>query len=423
MKGKASARRLAVQIVTGPRAGRLESGGTRLTIGSSRTDDVVLDDASVSASHVELSVDAHGIRVRDAASESGTFVGDIRVRDAIVGSGALLSIGSVLVRVFDARVGAPSVGETELDRMCARSPAMAALHEKIVRAARSDVPILLVGESGTGKERLARGVHACGARAEKPFRTVDCASLSPSLVASELFGHERGAFTGAERTHVGAFEEAADGTIFLDEIGELPEALQRSLLGVLERRRFRRVGGSQQIESRARVVCATNRDLRVEVDAGRFRLDLYYRIAVVRIDVPPLRERVEDVEGLVEDFLRADGDHRTIDDVFSPNERAWMRSYEWPGNIRELKNLVAATVAMGEMLNVEPQRRASDTSAPEALLDQNYGAARAAAIDAFESRYLPRLLRRAGGNVSRAAREADMDRSHLWEMLRRRGLR
>ena len=184
----------------------------------------------------------------------------------------------------------------------ATTPTMRRLMAQVDRVAKANVPVLLVGESGTGKELVARALHEQSPRADKPLVVVDCGALAPGVVASELFGHERGSFTGAERTHVGAFERADGGTLFLDEIGELPPELQPQLLGALERRRFRRVGGKVDISVDVRVVSATNRDLRAEVNAGTFRLDLYYRVGVVEVRIPPLRERPDDLSLLVDHF-------------------------------------------------------------------------------------------------------------------------
>jgi DNA-binding NtrC family response regulator len=297
--------------------------------------------------------------------------------------------------------------------------------------------VLVVGESGTGKELIARAVHELGARARGPFVTVDCGALSPSLVAGELFGHERGSFTGAEKRHAGAFERADGGTLFLDEVGELPAAQQASLLGVLERRRFRRVGGSDEVAVDVRVVSATNRDLRAQVNGGGFRLDLYYRLAVVTLRVAPLRERAEDVPLLVEHFAREYGHAGPVAELFAPAAMVALQGYGWPGNVRELKNMVLATMAMGEPPldelaahqgpRDEPAVAGAKGDGPEgaaaSLLDVPYRDARAAVLEDFETRYLRRLIERTAGNVTRASREAQMDRSHLIDMLRKHGLR
>jgi DNA-binding NtrC family response regulator len=255
--------------------------------------------------------------------------------------------------------------------------------------------------------------------------TVDCGALTPTLVASELFGHEKGAFTGADRQHVGAFERAHGGTLFLDEIGELPQALQPTLLGVLERRRFRRLGGKQDISIDVRVISATHRDLREEVNAGTFRLDLFYRIAVIRLSVPPLRERKDDIPLLVGHFLREAGHDGPIADMISEPAMQQLVAHRWPGNVRELRNLIEATLAMGEPPAVDDLGRRSQPGMDpiEPLLDLHYKDARGVLLDQFEKRYLEHWLQKTEGNVSKAARDARIDRSHLNDLLRRHQLR
>ena len=250
--------------------------------------------------------------------------------------------------------------------------------------------------------------------------TVDGGALTPNLVASELFGHERGAFTGADRTRTGAFERAHGGTLFLDEVGELSPELQTSLLGVLERRRFQRLGGNEEVAVDVRVIAATHRDLHAEVNAGRFRLDLYYRLAVLRLEVPALRDRRDDIPMLVERFLEELG----VEDAESHFPEARIRelmAHHWPGNVRELRNVVEATVAMGRPTTLAPPRPAG--SHLRVALNEPYVEARARIIHAFEKRYLTHLLENADGNVSEAARRGRMNRSHLFTLLRRHGLK
>jgi len=293
-----------------------------------------------------------------------------------------------------------------------------------------------VGESGTGKERVAEALHARSPRARSPLVTIDCGALSSSLLASELFGHERGAFTGADRQHKGAFERALDGTAFLDEIGELPGADQSSLLGVLERKRFRRVGGSTDLDLEARVIAATNRDLRAEVNTGRFRQDLYHRLAVVVLRLVPLRERREDIPLLVEHFARELGAAGTIEQLFGAEQLAAWHKHPWPGNIRELRNAVESALVVGpQPLGGEPAAPAvalgsapglAPGAAPGATGDESllpYKDQRAAVVRDFEHAYLVRLMAQAAGNVSHAARIAKMDRSHLIDLLHRHGLK
>ena len=303
---------------------------------------------------------------------------------------------------------------------------MRRLMARVQEAAESPSSVLVVGESGTGKELIARALHDQSPRADKAFVTMDCTGLPPTIIGSELFGHEKGAFTGAHKRHIGAFERAHGGTIFLDEIGELPEAVQSSLLGVLERKRFRRVGGEEEVSVDVRVVAATNRELRSEVNAGNFRLDLYYRLAVVVLEVPPLRERVEDLAILVEHFLHEMGYQGAVEDLIGPKSLKAMKRHRWPGNVRELRNLVEATIAVGTAPQLHAPHQAKTEGADDLIsgvLEEPYRQARRVVLDEFELRYLRALLERTEGNVSKAARIAKMDRSYLIDLIRRHKLK
>jgi len=418
-------RTLCVQVLEGPDTGKAHrAAGDTLAIGTADGNDLVLADDSVSRYHVELSRGRVGVRIIDCGSTNGTIVNGVTVAAGEAPAGCMLQLGRSKLRVTDGdEVTLELHRENQLAGMVGRSSAMRRLMSEIERAARSEVSVLVVGESGTGKELVARALHDLGPRAAGPFVAVDCGALAPSLVASELFGHERGAFTGAEAQHVGAFERAHGGTLFLDEIGELPLALQVSLLGALERRKLRRLGGKADIAFDVRVVSATNRDVRGDVNSGAFRLDLYYRLAVVTLRLPPLRDRTQDIELLVEHFLREAGHDGPVDRLISPATMRSLTSHHWPGNVRELRNLIEATLAMGEpppLVAVDPAAP-GDVIAP--LLGQSYRIARETLLHEFERRYLTALLERARGNVSRAAREAQMNRSHLLELLQRHHLK
>jgi DNA-binding NtrC family response regulator len=431
---------LRVEVVAGPDAGtsRLAEADV-MTIGSAEGNDLVLHDPTVSRFHVQLEPGPAGIGVRDLDSTNQTVVGGVRIRRGTVPVGCVLELGASKVRVTngDEVMVAIHPGD-KLQGLRGSTPVMQRLMARIERASQTDKPVLIVGESGTGKELCARALHDLGPRPEGPFETVDCGSLSPNLVASELFGHERGAFTGADRKHEGAFERANGGTIFLDEIGELPPNLQVALLGVLERRKFRRVGGRVDIPCAVRVVAATNRDMRAEVNAGTFRLDLFYRLAVVVLTLPPLRERMADVPLLVEHFLRECGHLGLPESLFSQETLELIAAHRWPGNVRELRNMVESAVAMGEApeLDSRPAARPAATGAGEELANSSspadviapllgleYKEARDRLLREFESRYLRRLVDRTKGNISRAAREAAMDRSHLTDLLARHRIR
>jgi len=423
---------LRVEVVDGPDRGKHVVGGDVVSVGTARDNALAIADFTVSRYHLDVTVRPGGILVTDLGSTNGTYIGAVRIERAFVPPGTLVRLGGTTIRFDDAvrrTVPAPLGGaRRELAGMIAVSPPMLRLFADVERVAATPSSVLIVGESGTGKERVAEALHARSPRARSPLVTIDCGALSSNLLASELFGHERGAFTGADRTHKGAFERAAAGTVFLDEIGELPAADQSALLGVLERRRFRRVGGSTDLDLEARVIAATNRDLRAEVNTGRFRQDLYHRLAVVVLRLTPLRERREDIAVLIEHFARELGAVGAIESLFGADQLAGWHRHPWPGNIRELRNAVEAALVVGPQPDsgehaglARPGYAGFDSDAGDPLLP--YKDQRAAVVRDFERAYLTRLMAQAGGNVSQAARIAKMDRSHLIDLLHRHGLK
>jgi DNA-binding NtrC family response regulator len=419
-------RTLRVRVVDGPDAGKtVTSDDDRMTLGAADGCGLVLTDRMVSRYHVELAASAQGIRVRDMGSTNGVFVGALRVTDALVPPSTRLLLGATTVEVDDgSKTLVPLHEPAALGGLLGTSLPMRRAMAQLAKVAASNASVLLVGESGTGKELAARALHDESPRRAQPFEVVDCAALVPTLVASELFGHERGAFTGADRAHVGAFERANGGTVFLDEIGELPKEMQPQLLGALERRRVRRLGARTDVSIDVRVVSATHRDLRADVNASTFRLDLFYRLAVVQVELPPLRERRGDIRPLVEHFLREAGCVDTPEKALPSGFLETIAAHHFPGNVRELRNLVEAALATGESPAPAPGAAiAGRGGAVEATLEATYRDARDAVLADFEARYLPRLLERAAGNVSKAARLASMDRSHLIQLLQKRGLR
>ena len=432
---------LRVEVVDGPDQGKHVVGGDVVSVGTARDNALAIGDFTVSRYHLDASVVPGGILVADLGSTNGTYIGAVRIERAVVPPGTLLRLGGTTIRFDDAvrrSVPAPGadasggVARRELAGMLAVSPQMLRLFADIERIAAAPTAVLVVGESGTGKERVAQALHAGSPRTGAPLVTIDCGALSSSLLASELFGHERGAFTGADRQHKGAFERAADGTVFLDEIGELPATDQSALLGVLERKRFRRVGGSTELPLDARVIAATNRDLRAEVNTGRFRQDLYHRLAVVVLRLAPLRERRDDIPLLVEHFARELGAAGPIEDLFGADQLARWHKHPWPGNVRELRNAVEAALVVGPQPSHadpltplpldDPHAASAGPGAPDQPLPP-YKDQRAAVVRDFERTYLGRLMTQAAGNVSHAARIARMDRSHLIDLLHRHGLK
>jgi len=413
---------LRVEVVDGPDRGAHATSSEQLSVGTARDNTLAIGDFTVSRYHLEAAARPGGILVSDLGSTNGTYAGAVRIERALVPPGTLVTLGGTTIRFDDAikqTVAAP-VAATHYGGMIAQAPAMLRLFADIDRVATTPTSVLIVGESGTGKERVAEALHVRSGRAKQPLVTIDCGALSSSLLASELFGHERGAFTGADRTHPGAFERAGDGTVFLDEIGELPAADQASLLGVLERRRFRRVGGTSELELGARVIAATNRDLRAEVNNGRFRHDLYHRLAVVVMWLPPLRERREDILPIVEHFARELGAQGSLESLFGTDLARWQR-HPWPGNVRELRNAVEAALVVGPGAALEPAIMQGSNDGNDPIVP--YKDARAVLVRDFEHGYLQRLMTHAKGNVSQAARIAKMDRSHLIDLLHRHGLK
>jgi DNA-binding NtrC family response regulator len=417
-------RTIALDVVDGPDAGKAaHADGERISIGTADGNGLTLTDAHVSRYHLEIAIGANGFAITDTGSSNGTWVGNVRVERAFVQPGTLVRVGDSTLRVREGERASVAVFAADaLAGFYGRAPATRRLMAQLQRAAQSQAAVLLEGESGTGKEVLARALHTLSTRADQPFEVVDCGALVPALVASELFGHEKGAFTGADRKHLGAFERAGTGTVFLDEIGELPIGLQAALLGALERRRFRRVGSQNEIPFGGRVVSATHRDLRSQINVNAFRLDLFYRLAVVTLKVPPLRERPEDISVLVDHFLREAGYSGSRNSLISDQAMTALSAQTWPGNVRELRNMIEALLAMGEMpLTQEMPTLSEDPFS--GVLGLTYKQARDSVLRSFETRYVPHVLERAGGNIAKAARDADMDRSHLMEMMRRLGLR
>jgi DNA-binding NtrC family response regulator len=322
----------------------------------------------------------------------------------------------------------PQVG---FDKVIGKSPAIEAVFELVRKAARSEANILIQGESGTGKELIARAIHANSARAAEVFVPVDCAALPENLLESELFGHERGAFTGADRTKPGMFEVADRGTLFLDEVGELPLGLQAKLLRALQEREVRRVGGTKQIPVDVRLVAATNRDLAESVRKREFREDLFYRVNVIPIPLPPLRERAGDVPLLAYHFLGRYGRNRERPlEGIATDALAALEAYSWPGNIRELQNAIerACVLADGPNLRLRdlPEHvRGRGRAAPVAASGKTLSLreARDAWLRAFTYEYLTDLLREHGGNISQAAKTAGVDRKTLHRLLTKFGVR
>jgi len=414
-------------VVEGRDRGREVTAQTgRIRVGTAPESELVLTDDAVSRQHVELRLSADGVRIVDLGSTNGTTVDGVRVNDAIVGPGSLIRVGNTALRAVtvDDPVIVPLSTATSFGGLLGRSAALRQVFAVLERASTTDVTILVEGETGTGKELAAEAIHTHSPRAEGPFIAIDCGAIAASLVESELFGHVRGAFTGAAGDRAGVFEEADGGTLFLDEIGELPLDLQPKLLRALETRQIRRVGESQPRRVDVRVVAATNRDLAVEVNGGRFREDLYFRLAVVQVRLPPLRARREDVPMLVRHFV----------ECFAPGSPPpsqalldAMAARPWPGNVRELRNAVERAVALTRApapgAPAEPGRSADSLAAAmEPLFGLPTLEANAQWMELFERAYLANALRLAGGSVSGAARAMGTNRRYVQRLMRRLGV-
>jgi transcriptional regulator with PAS, ATPase and Fis domain len=419
-----------VEIVAGPDAGtsaRLDR--PTFVIGSGESADLRLTDDTVSREHLRLTLACNGVRITDAGSRNGTWLGSVRLHDFTLTGDATLAIGTtqLTIRMDKGETDLPLSPKTSFGSAIGVSDAMRHLFALLERAAQSEVTVLLEGESGAGKEVLARALHETSPRVTGPFVAVDCGALPPGVIESELFGHEKGAFTGATTAREGVFEEANGGTLFLDEIGELPLDLQAKLLRVLETREVRPVGarGTRPID--VRVVAATNKNLADASQKKEFRRDLFYRLAVARVVVPPLRARSADILPLARRFLQIALRDETAD--VPPDLAAMLVAYSWPGNVRELRNVIDRWALLGvrdarglfdSHSALEAVREAGASTA--ALADLPYHEARRVALERFEQSYLPAVLERAGGVVKRAAEHAEVARPSFHRMLERAGL-
>jgi transcriptional regulator with GAF, ATPase, and Fis domain len=395
-----------------------------IVVGSASTANVVLEDGTVSRLHAELEPRPDGLWVRDLGSRNGTFVNEVLVTAARIPDVARLRFGGMTVTLRPDREEAPVDlwPEDRLGGLVGRSTPMRELYATIVRVGASDAPVLVHGETGSGKELVARAIHDCSHRASGPFVVVDCAAIPEALLESELFGHAKGAFTGASGAHVGSFESADGGTILLDEIGELPLAMQPKLLRVLESRTIRRLGEANHRQVDVRVLSATHRDLRSMVNGGNFREDLYFRVAVLPVRVPPLRERTEDLPGLVAHFAPAMPDAERAALCRELSER------RLEGNVRELRNLVERVSLLGhahamESLESAPppglgRDRDGDSASTDLPFDTPFHDFQREA----EREYLRRLVVRHGGQVADAAQAAGLNRTYFYRLLRKHAL-
>jgi two-component system response regulator GlrR len=424
-----------ILVVEGPDAGRRFGPlPFPIRVGSAPGNEVALSDPAVSRHHCALEEGPEGLAVRDAGSTNGVWLGGHRVRDALLVDGARLTVGASVLELH--LEGRPEVQrltpERRFGRLMGRSPAMQVFLQTLERLAGTQLPVLIEGETGTGKEVAAWSLHEGGPRRAAPFVVVDCGAAAPSLIEAALFGHERGAFTGATEARPGAFVGAGPGTIFLDEIGELPLELQPKLLRALEARTVTPLGAHRPVPFSARVVAATHRDLRRMVNEGTFREDLYFRLAVCPVRVPPLRERREDVGPLARAFFKEAlallGELQEDDasgPELDPGALAWLERRAWTGNVRELRNVLQRAVILGqpEELAVGDLAPALRRATHEDRAPEGPRPSLEAAKRTFERGYLLELLRRHDGDQVAAAEETQIHVKSLQRLLRRHGLK
>jgi DNA-binding NtrC family response regulator len=374
---------------------------------------LVLTDTAVSRRHASVELLGSRVRVRDLGSKNGTRYMGARIETVEIPVGSTVQVGETGIALLPARVAQGALSErTELAGLLGKSVRMRRLFAEVERVGPSDAPVLVLGETGTGKEGIARAVHSLSPRNARPFRVFDCAATQRDLLPSALFGHVRGAFTGAIKDAPGALEEVDGGTLFLDEIAELPIELQPTLLRALETRSYSRVGESRSRSVDFRIVAATHQNLEDRVQKGLFRRDLFYRLAAIILQVPPLRERAEDIPLLAEHFARdVAGQPFTL----PSSAVATLCAYQWPGNVRELRNTVERAVTLG------PHTLMPEGGAEGA--EPDFHQARERAIQVFEKSYLEALLDRHGGSASAAAREANIARSYFYRLLEEHGLK
>jgi two-component system, NtrC family, response regulator GlrR len=414
-------RRCRLEVVAGPDLGLTAELALPTIVLGRGSADFNLTDPKVSGLHAEIRLMPEGYRVRDLGSTNGTHVKGVRVIEGFISPGATISIGKTAITFtpLSDHIDLPLWPETRYESLVGKSAPMRQLFELLDRFAPSDATVLVHGETGTGKELVAEAVHRRSRRAGGPFNVLDCSAIPEQLFEDQLFGHETGAFTGASKQTAGVFEASHGGTVFLDEIGELPLDMQSKLLRVLESRQVRRIGSNRMIRCDVRIVAATNRDLAVEVNRGSFRQDLYYRLAVAKVVVPPLRERKDDLELLINHFcqqLDPQGTATLPEDFMSRAQR-----HAWPGNIRELRNAVERALLLPNHAELGIQVQAQTVQGAFAEIDPSvpFKTAKQQFIDEFDRRYLEAILASHEGNISAAARAAGIDRMTIYKMIRR----
>lgn len=399
----------------------------KVLIGSSPSASLRLQYPTVSKIHCEICFNEDNqITIKDLGSTNGTFLNSARIKEAYLSNNDVLRLGNVELKTtfLDEEYRVDLYPKTEYFGITGRSLSMREIFSKVEQVSDTDIPILIEGETGTGKELLAEAIHARSKRSEKKFIVCDLSTVPENLIASELFGHEKGAFTGADSQRIGLIEEANGGTVFLDEIAELRQESQNSLLRVLEKKEIRRLGSNKTVQVDVRFIAATSRKIDELVEQGAFRQDLFFRIAIFRIKIPPLRERKEDIPLLINSFLRTHTDtYVQLSEYFSKNMKVIL-DYSWPGNVRELKNTVervANIYKASKLLPEIPMLAPNSNSNPNIYVntEKDFKEGKKEIIENFEERYISEILKKSKGNISEAARLAKIDRKYMERLIKK----
>jgi DNA-binding NtrC family response regulator len=416
-------KKVRLAVITGRDAGKeaiLQK--SHVSIGTHTQNDLVLTDPTVSRRHAEVEEKPDGYVIRDIGSTNGTLLDGVRVREAYLAPGSVIRLGETEIAFsrLEERIEHPGSNADRFGELIGPSIPMREVYGILERIAPTDVTVLIEGETGTGKELAARAIHSESRRAQGPFVVFDCGAVAPNLIESELFGHEKGAFTDAVKFRQGVFELADGGTVFLDEIGELSLELQPKLLRALDRREAKRIGSDRPVNFNARVIAATNKDLESEVKAGRFREDLYYRLSVVRVSMPPLRKRKDDIALIAARLLQALSAEigKEISGLSAESQSA-LAAYSWPGNVRELKNVLGRAAAMCSGARIEAKDLFLTQKRKTATLDGLSGKT----LEEIEKAAIQATLKSAGGNKAEAARMLGIAYSTLYEKMKKYGMR
>lgn len=411
-----------------------------IRIGAHPRCDLIINDGTVSRFHCELLRSAEGYRLIDESSTNGTYIGKLKIREVFLYSGCEFQIGNTTISFSTEleEIAIEEAAENQCGPLIGGSSQMRTIYSLIQKVAPSDLSVVIQGETGTGKELVAQALHEHSRRADKPFVVFDCSAVPEHLIESELFGHEKGAFSGAFRQHAGVFEQADGGTLFLDELGELAISQQPKLLRALESGVIRRVGGEKTIKVDVRVISATNRDVEEMVKEQRFRQDLFYRLAKVQFQLPPLRERGRDILMIAEHFLERlnlqNIGYREVKGI-TPNAMHQLMSWNWPGNVRELRNVIERAFTFTERDMIHSADLSTQLQTVQARQFEEFSTgnsidfdipdscslkeAKERLISSFEKEYLQQLLEKHQNNISAVSREAGIDRRHVYRLMQK----